>query len=338
MSTRIPPRVRQALEQARAAKLARTAPDEAFSDLVTHEVNDEWLTSMQPTNDQIANAMRRWFLERYCDPAMETPFSSDMGGYFYVNGGPYDAHDQLYNRFQGLVEDGLIDAVAESLVDEQGHDWAPTQLTYYRADEDVFVDERNAPTVRLERRLDAMNDVLGLGGDPFAEATARNLVYASIIASLETFLWETLVYWVDQDVEIVKRLIRNHPLFRDEDVKFHNILDISDPIDLARTKIRVHMQTTVWHQCEKVAPLFRHAFGIRLPSVANFKEPIQTRHDIVHRSGMTVEGIEHTITVKDIHDLSNNVSSFANELDGLIAASKESAEAFDKQNENPVAE
>ncbi len=45
MSTRIPPRVRQALEEARAAKLARTAPDEAFSDLVTHEVNDEWLAS-----------------------------------------------------------------------------------------------------------------------------------------------------------------------------------------------------------------------------------------------------------------------------------------------------
>lgn len=79
MSTQIPPRIRHALEQARAAKLARAAPDEAFSDLLTHEVDNDWLGSMQATNDQIANAMRRWFLERYCDPAVGTPYSSDMG-------------------------------------------------------------------------------------------------------------------------------------------------------------------------------------------------------------------------------------------------------------------
>jgi hypothetical protein len=77
VSTQIPPRVRHALEQARAAKLARTAPDAAFSDLLTHEVDNDWLGSMQATNDQIANAMRRWFLERYCDPAM-APYSGDV--------------------------------------------------------------------------------------------------------------------------------------------------------------------------------------------------------------------------------------------------------------------
>lgn len=101
MSTQIPLRVREALEQARAAELARTAPDEAFSDLLTNEVNNDWLGSMQATNDQIANAMRRWFLQRYCDPAI-APYSGD-GGYFYVNGGPYYAHDQLYSRFKAWM-------------------------------------------------------------------------------------------------------------------------------------------------------------------------------------------------------------------------------------------
>lgn len=319
MSTQIPPRVREALEQARAAKLARTAPDEAFSDLLTHEVNNDWLGSMQVTNDQIANAMRRWFLERYCDPAMETPYSSDMGGYYYVNGGPYDAHDQLFGRFEGLVDEGLIEAVAEELVSDQGPDWAPTQLTYYRPDEDVFVDERNDPTLRMEDRLSDINAVLKLGGDAFAEMTARNLVFASVISSLETFLWETLVYWVDHDEGVVRRLITDHPHFRNEDVKLYTILDISDPIGFARTKIRSHMQTTVWHRWDKVASLYQFAFKVRIPSVEGLTEAIKIRHDIVHRSGQTVDGVEHAVTVDAISNLSAQVLAFANEMDRKIA-------------------
>jgi hypothetical protein len=334
VSTPIPPRVREALEQARAAKLARTAPDEAFSDLLTHEVNNDWLGSMQATNDQIANAMRRWFLERYCDPAMETPYSSDMGGYFYVNGGPYDAHDQLFSRFEGLVDEGLIEAVADELVSDQGPDWAPTQLTYYRPDEDVFVDDRNEPTVRLEGRLGDINAVLGLGGDAFAEVTARNLVFASVISSLETFLWETLVYWVDHDEDVVRRLITDHPHFRNEDVKLHTILDISDPIGFARTKIRSHMQTTVWHRWDKVASLYQFAFKIRIPSVEGFTEAIKIRHDIVHRSGQTVDGVEHAVTVDAISTLSAQVLAFANEMDRKIA----DATAPTAEEEEPSAE
>lgn len=139
------------------------APDEAFNDLDTHEVNDSWLDSKRATNSQIVNAMHRWFHERYCDPAYETPYNSEIGDYYYINGGPYDAHEELRGRFEGLVHDDLIEALADHLVSVTGHEWAPTQLTYYNPDEDVFVEERNEPTVRLEQRLGEINAVLGLG-------------------------------------------------------------------------------------------------------------------------------------------------------------------------------
>lgn len=295
------------------------APDEAFTDLDTHEVNDSWLASAGVKSAQRVNAMHRWFHERYCDPAYETPYSSEIGDYFYVNGGPYDAHEQLMARFEGLVHDDLIQALADHLVSVTGHEWAPTQLTYYNPDEDVFVDERNEPTVRLEQRLGEINAVLGLGGDAFAEVTARNLVFASVISSLETFLWETLVYWVESNEGVVKRLMKEHPHFRDQEIKLHTILDISDPIAFARTRIRSHMQTMVWHRWDKVSPLFQYGFDVRLPSVEAFLEPIKVRHDIVHRSGQTVEGKVHEVTVEAISELSKTVLSFANELDREIA-------------------
>lgn len=299
------------------------APDEAFTDLDTHEVNDHWLASQAATNSQIVNAMHRWFHDRYCDPAYETPYSSEIGDYFYVNGGPYDAHEQLMARFEGLVHDDLIQALADHLVSVTGHEWAPTQLTYYNPNEDVFVEERNEPTVRLEQRLGEINAVLGLGGDAFAEVTARNLVFASVISSLETFLWETLVYWVESNEWVVRRLMKEHPFFRDQEIKLHAILDINDPIAFARTRIRSHLQTTVWHRWDKVSPLFQYGFNVRLPSVEGFVEPLKVRHDIVHRSGQSVEGVQRQVTEKEITDLTDLVKGFANELDELIAQAKD---------------
>ncbi|MEN6647571.1 hypothetical protein [Stenotrophomonas hibiscicola] len=299
------------------------APDQAFTDLDTYEVNDQWLASEEATNAQIIEAMQRWFLERYCDPANETPYSSEIGDFYYVNGGPYDAHEQLMARFEGLVDDDLIQALAEYLVSVVGHDWAPTQLTYYNPDEDVFVDERNEPTVRLEQRLGEINAILGLGGDDSAEITARKLVFASVISCLETFLWETLAYWVENNDVVVKRLMKKHPVFRDKTINIHAILDIGDPIAYARTEIRSHMQTTVWHRWSTVSPLFDHGLGVRLPSVKGFIEPLKIRHDIVHRSGQTVEGVQRQVTEKEIRDLADLVKGFANELDELIAQAKD---------------
>lgn len=299
------------------------APDQAFTDLDSHEVNDQWLASGEATNAQILEAMQRWFLERYCDPANETPYSSEIGDFYYVNGGPYDAHEQLMARFEGLVDDDLIQALAEYLVSVVGHDWAPTQLTYYNPDEDVFVDERNEPTVRLEQRLDEINAILGLGGDVFAEVTARNLVFASVISSLETFLWETLVYWIESHESVVRRLMTTHPHFKEQDIKLHTILDIADPIAYARTNIRSHMQKTVWHRWSTVSPLFQYGLGVRLPSVKGFAEPMKIRHDIVHRSGQSVEGVQRQVTEKEIKGLTNLVKEFSNKLDEAIAQAKD---------------
>lgn len=55
------------------------------------EPNDEWIRT---ANRKLQHAtMRRWFLSRYQDPAMDTPYSD--GEYVYIHGGPYEAADEL---------------------------------------------------------------------------------------------------------------------------------------------------------------------------------------------------------------------------------------------------
>lgn len=65
-----------------------------------------------------------WFGIMFEDPANQTPYNSEDGGYQYIWGGPYDASDELNGEFGHLVSEEVIErAVAE--VEEGGVEWAP---------------------------------------------------------------------------------------------------------------------------------------------------------------------------------------------------------------------
>ena len=68
--------------------------------------------------DEQMEAMRVWFGQNYEDPAERTPYESKEGGYIWIWGGPYDAREELYNEFSGLVSDELIEKIADELENE----------------------------------------------------------------------------------------------------------------------------------------------------------------------------------------------------------------------------
>lgn len=70
------------------------------------------------------SVMEAWFRERYEDPANQTPYSSEDGGYQYIWGGPYDAADELWAEFEGISARSLIDDLTARLSDEC-NEWAP---------------------------------------------------------------------------------------------------------------------------------------------------------------------------------------------------------------------
>ena len=67
--------------------------------------------------------MEAWFRERYEDPNNETPRVD--GEYIYPWGGPFDAFDELGDAFRDLVDDPLIELLANHLQLEC-IEWAPT--------------------------------------------------------------------------------------------------------------------------------------------------------------------------------------------------------------------
>ncbi|MEU3446480.1 hypothetical protein AB0H29_04500 [Streptomyces thermolilacinus] len=62
-----------------------------------------------------------WFFEHYEDPANGVPYVSSEGGYQYVLGGPYDAHEVLAEKFPDASPDDIEEAV--KIVQSEAYEW-----------------------------------------------------------------------------------------------------------------------------------------------------------------------------------------------------------------------
>lgn len=69
--------------------------------------------------------MRFWFAQHFEDPAEETPYNSEEGGYLYIWGGPYDAAEQLGGEFGDFIPEDPIREVVDRVEREGTVDWAP---------------------------------------------------------------------------------------------------------------------------------------------------------------------------------------------------------------------
>ncbi len=293
-------------------------PRAAFSNFEQREISDDWLATAKP-EEQVA-AMVEWFRARYEDPAHETPYMGSEGGYIWVHGGPYDASEEIQERFGHIVQFEVMEAAADHVVGEDGTwEWAPTQLTYYREEQDVFVDDKDIPLQKLGERLDGLLAVLTLQGDARAVEMARNLAYAGVISSLETFLWETMAYWVDHDEQTVQSLIKEHPVFKDRKIPLGSIFEVYESVGV---QVKSHMQRMTWHRWDEAKSLVEHGLGIESPSLSPFEAATQKRHDIVHRLGHDVDGSPVNITVEEVRALTEEVQRFATELHRLIDHAK----------------
>jgi hypothetical protein len=295
-------------------------PPEAFSTWNVDgpfEPQNHWLETARRDHQIIA--VREWFLARYCDPVHDTPYNGHEGGFQFIDGGPYDPADVLPNRFASVVKDDVIQEVVAELHRGVGDEWAPVQFTAPREyDEDygVIVWERSQPLLRLRDRLAQSKQVLTLQGAPSAQLLARNLAFSSVITSLESFLWETVVYWVDHDNSTIVNIVKNIPVFRDQPLKLGQIFEKSETL---KDDVKAYLQNLVWHQWNKVAPLFTVGLGLENPGFGQFEDALKKRHDIVHRSGISKTGVPVSVDDREIEALCEQIIRFATEIDEKLA-------------------
>jgi hypothetical protein len=310
-------------------------PDEAFAKgRRILEIDDAWLEKADPALKK--EAMKAWFLARYCDPAEETPYMSSAGGYIWVHGGPYHPDGELQERFSGRVEDSLIDEIVNELQQNMGDDWAPIHWDddYY----DVFgvdVEDAKQPRDFLDTRLNQVSELLTVEGAPTAVALLEKLAFSNVITALESYLWETMSYAVEHDPQALEGIVTKYKTFSEKQILLG---DIYKTLNGLKDAVKGHLQNVVWHRFDIVAQLMIHGLRIKPPSFKPFIDPVIKRHDIVHRSGHTKSGEPIELTSAEIADLAVRVRAFADALEQAITQrNADEAQAGSNANKPPVA-
>ena len=256
--------------------------------------------------------MEAWFRDRYEDPAHRTPYDSGKGGYICVSGGPYDAREQLEEEFQGIVPDEVIEELLDKLRGECV-DWAPVpgpddyDTELYEA---VREDEKAQTT--LEEALSAISSLLALNIAEPAASVHRRLLFANIIAALETFLSDTFINRVLGDDTLFQRYLDTEKAFQERKFPMKDALRMAAEIKALATKELIEM---VWHNIDKVKRRYADVIFVDLGDIGSVAKAINIRHDIVHRNGRQKDGTDRVIAVSDITDLIGAVRGLAVRVD-----------------------
>jgi hypothetical protein len=266
--------------------------------------------------------MHRWFTQNYCDPAEETPYNSEEGGYLYIHGGPYDAMEELESRFGGVVEFETIEHLARLLTRDGIYEWAPIHVGYdddYDERWELEVPGRATPINRLR-------DITGRGlglleqvqHQPDAFDLAMPLVFGSMISALEAFLWETMDYWVTKNEHVLQSVVMSHPKLKDRPLKLGDIYKRQAGL---LNEVKGYLQHLVWHRWKEVEPLFVSGFQLTgMPDLHQFDTALEKRHHIIHRAGRNEQGDRVSVTYEEIQTLSSQLESFAEAMNELLAS------------------
>ncbi len=135
----------------------------------------------------------------------------------------------------------------------------------------------------------------------------RNLLYANVIAAMESYLSDTLVGLVMQDDESLRDFVESFLDFKKEKFELREVFARHESI---REHSRKALREIIFHDLPKVAGVYKDACGIDLPDFGSIMTKILIRHDIVHRNGKTKEDVAHTINAEDLEALCGMVETF----------------------------
>lgn len=307
--------------------MAELPPEAGNFDGGPFEPDDVWLESA-PRELQIA-AMRRWFLERYENPANETPWDGEDKEYVFVWGGPYDPNDEIQSRFGGTVALDVMMELITELWRDVGDKWAPIEhegIDYEDYVSHLIVVRRSDPLSFLEERIGEIFAVLDASPlDGVNRRLLHQMAHSSLIAALEAYLADTVSYWIDKDEHALRLFVRTN---KDFQARSLTVAELFERLENLKGEIKTYLADFVWHRLDKVKPMLASGLEIRVPEIGELMKEILVRHDIVHRAGRTADGSLVDLSSEDLCRARDIIQRFSADIE------KELVRRFPEQSDS----
>lgn len=147
----------------------------------------------------------------------------------------------------------------------------------------------------------------------------KNMLYANVITSLETYLSDAFINTVKSDKLFLRRFVETFDNFKKEKFELQELFNYYDNINEKATKA---MLDVIYHDLPKVKGMYLDTLNIVLPDLSFIYKAVLKRHDFVHRNGKTKDGVKHKIESTDIDELCVFVETFVNNINTQIIALK----------------
>ena len=263
--------------------------------------------------DTQIDVMEMWFRTRYEDPAQHTPYDSGEGGYIWIWGGPHEARDVLGGEFGELIDQEVIDSLADDL-DSECLMWASTTRS---DDYDVTGVDYHSNFVNALRNL---RNLIDGPVEDYIASYLYGLLYVNVVTALETYLSDAFINTVLEDRKLLRRLIETAPEFKKTKLSVSEVFKKLDDID---ETAKTHLGQIVWHNLARVERMYREVLDISFPNVELISQGIKIRHDLVHRNGKTREGEAILIDKDSVLKLAREVEQLVQEIDGVLLSRQE---------------
>lgn len=267
------------------------------------------------TQEEKIEKMREWFFENYEDPVERTPYESKEGGYIFIWGGPYHAHEELC-VFEGFVDDDIIDNLASEL-SRDCPEW-----TARESPEDYdksYFDSVVSGSRYYESFNSSINHIQSIAQSDISGDTKQHLLgllYVNCITAVEAYLSDAFINKVLEDKIVLRKFIETNPDFKDKTFKLSEIFAKHDSLD---QDVKVYLLGLMWHNLKKIKPMYKSTLDVDFPSDLSYMfQSILKRHDLVHRGGKDKDGNEVVITDEDLQILINEATNFVDSVNNQI--------------------
>lgn len=139
-----------------------------------------------------------------------------------------------------------------------------------------------------------------------------NMLYSSVITSLETYLADALKFHLSEKEEYLIKFVETFQDFKNVKCDFNDIFNLCSSIE---NTVEEGLRSFLYHNLPKIQGIYKATFDINFQPINELMKSISIRHDLVHRNGKNKNGSNHSITKNNVLELCDKTLSFIENIE-----------------------
>lgn len=273
-------------------------------------IKNQWIEKNNETETRIADILGITVFDlNKSEWTIDTEESEDGFIYNYVIQFKEGTPKEILEKIKGLDENNQVWIPQFELYDFEYEDEYEAIIT-----KNDFYNEFLKETQNIFR----LNQIKIIDID--LNSAMKRQLFIAVITSLETFLSETIISFINKDEKILRSFVESYPSLKSRKIKFNNIFGEYDRI---RITVNTELFKISYHNLSVVRNLYKNTINIDFPEISEIMKAVNIRHDLVHRNGKTKEGGNIKIDNSTIENLINQVISFVESIQKKIEISQQ---------------